>query len=199
MIKMRRNKKAQTKTENQEQEVQKMTNEAHDPTEIMDTETYIEHVKAEESAKEETPNETPVFDAPIIEDQPQVEKEHDKEPAAPKKKGVRYASIAVLANPNAVVTRVDPNPKRRPSDSYDLYQAHMLPALGKTLAQVEADFMETSEGKKLGRHRIRRLLRWDFAHKHIDIEAPAEVPQEPVVEAPPAPEVQQEPETPASE
>jgi hypothetical protein len=191
MIKMRRNKKAPAKTENQEQEVQKMTNEAHDPTEIMDTETYIEHVKAEESAKE-------VFDAPIIEDQPQVEKEHDKEPAAPKKKGVRYASIAVLSNLNAVVTRVDPNPKRQPSASYDLYQAHMLPALGKTLAQVEADFMKTSDGEKLGRHRIRRLLRWDFAHGHIAIEVPG-TSEEPVVEAPVVPETPQEPEAPAAE
>jgi hypothetical protein len=133
-------------------------------------------------------NETPVLDAPVIEDQPQVEKEPAKEPKA-KKKGIRYAPLAILADPKAVIVSVAPNPKRPNTESFDLYARFMVPSVGLTIAEYEANF---AANHRQGRHRARRLLRWDYAHGFVKLEAPAE-------QEAPAPEAQQEPETPSAE
>jgi hypothetical protein len=94
---------------------------------------------------------------------------------APKKAKVRYAPVSVLENSAAVITSVAPNPKLVGSDSHALYAQFMVPAVGLTIAQFEQKFVDAGKTK----HRARRLLRWDFAHGFITIEAPVAAPAAP--------------------
>jgi hypothetical protein len=86
-------------------------------------------------------------------------------PVTSKPKAVRYAPLSVLANPNAVLTAVVPNPHKPTSLSFKKYG---LFEVGLTIAQIEAKFVEHN----WPRQKARNQLRWDFAHKHIVIEAP---------------------------
>jgi hypothetical protein len=113
-----------------------------------------------------------------------VMQEPTKEPK-PKKKGIRYAPLSILAEPKAVIVHVDPNPKRANTESFDLYARFMVPSVGLTIAEYEANF---AANHRQGRHRARRLLRWDYAHGFVKLE----LPPQPETEAP-------TPETPAAE
>jgi hypothetical protein len=179
----RRNKKSKTEV---------AAKEIHDPTEVMDTETYIAHVEAQE--QEVAHDEVGQMAQELINENQPVEQPKDetpvvKEESKPKKKGIRYAPLAILADPKAVIVSVAPNPKRPNTESFDLYARFMVPSVGLTIAEYEANF---AANHRQGRHRARRLLRWDYAHGFVKLEAPVE-------QEAPAPEAPQEPEAPAAE
>jgi hypothetical protein len=84
-------------------------------------------------------------------------------PAKPAK--LRYAPLAVLSNPNAVITALVPNPHKVGSKSFAKYG---LFEVGLTIAQIEAKFVEHN----WPRQKARNQLRWDFARQYVTITAP---------------------------
>jgi hypothetical protein len=160
-----------TKKSKQKQRVVEVSsNEA--PVQPNTVETISPEFLQSEPMTEEKTNETVV----------EADKEPAEKPAKPKKKGIRYAPLAILADPKAVIVHVDPNPKRANTESFDLYARFMVPSVGLTIAEYEANF---AANHRQGRHRARRLLRWDYAHGFVKLEVP-EVQTE--QEAPAAPE-----------
>jgi hypothetical protein len=108
---------------------------------------------------------TIVTEAPVTTDT-QVTQEA---PATAKKKAVRYAPVAILV-PGATVTSVT-NTKRPGTDSHELTQWLADNAVGKTVTEVEKAFVEAYPNKYTA-HRVRRLLRWDFAHGIVQLGVP---------------------------
>lgn len=99
----------------------------------------------------------------VVQDTPAPEaKVEEAKPV--KAKGKRYASLAVLANPDAVITSVAPNPKKAGSKAFDKYA---LFEVGLTVKQVEEKFV----ANHWGRMKARNELRWDIEHGYITLEA----------------------------
>jgi hypothetical protein len=120
-------------------------------------------------------------EAPVSQETPAVESQETpatetqeapavEAPAKPAKK--RYASIAVLANPNAVITYLAPNPKRNPDSKthkkYNLFQ------VGMSVKEVEEAFV----AHNWGRMKARNQLRWDIEHGYVQLEVKEEAQAE---------------------
>jgi hypothetical protein len=103
-----------------------------------------------------------VMEAPVT-----TEVATQEAPATAKKaKAVRYAPVAILV-PGATVVSVS-NTKRPGTESHTLTQWLADNAPGKTVAEVEKEFAAAFENKYTA-HRVRRLLRWDFAHGIVQL------------------------------
>jgi hypothetical protein len=129
--------------------------------------------------KVETPiaPETPVVKTTAVESQetPAAETPAPETPAKPAKK--RYANIAVLANPNAIITHlVQPNPKRDPNSK--TYRKYALFKVGMSVKEVEEAFVANN----WPRMKARNQLRWDIEHGYVELgikeESQAEAPAE---------------------
>jgi hypothetical protein len=116
----------------------------------------VETTPAPASTPVET-KEIPNGEAPVV---PAVE-------APAKKKAKRYAPKAVLANPNARIVSLAPNPKKNPSLAYDKYAMFEV---GLSVAEIEAKFIKNNWPKG----KARNELRWDIEHGYVVLEAPAE-------------------------
>jgi hypothetical protein len=110
-------------------------------------------VETSTPVSQETPNtesqETPV--APVV----------DETPAPAKAAKKRYASIAVLSNPNAVITYLAPNPKRNPESR--TFKKYALFEVGMSVKEIEELFV----AKNWGRMKARNQLRWDIEHGYV--------------------------------
>jgi hypothetical protein len=82
-------------------------------------------------------------------------------PAKPAKK--RYASIAVLANLNAVITKLAPNPKRDPNSK--THRKYNLFKVGMSVKEVEEAFVAAG----WPRMKARNQLRWDIEHGYVEL------------------------------
>jgi hypothetical protein len=92
-------------------------------------------------------------------------------PAKPKPK--RYASIAVLSNPNAVITSlVLPNPKRDPNSL--THRKYNLFKVGMSVKEVEEAFVANN----WPRMKARNQLRWDIQHGYVELSVKEETPAE---------------------
>lgn len=94
---------------------------------------------------------------------PEAPAQEEAKPAKAKSK--RYASIAVLANPDAIITSVAPNPKKAGSKAFDKYA---LFEVGLSVKQIEEKFV----ANHWGRMKARNELRWDIEHGYVTLEAP---------------------------
>lgn len=85
-----------------------------------------------------------------------------------KAKAKRYASVAVLANPNAVISYlVSPNPRKPGTKSAAKFA---LFEVGMSVAQVEAKFVEA----RFGKGKARNQLRWDIEHGYVALSVPGQ-------------------------
>jgi hypothetical protein len=132
--------------------------------------TKVEAPEAEAPVVETTAvesQETPAAEAPAV--------VVEETPAKPAKK--RYANIAVLANPNAIITHlVQPNPKRDPNSK--TYRKYALFKVGMSVKEVEEAFVANN----WPRMKARNQLRWDIEHGYVELgikeESQAETPAE---------------------
>jgi hypothetical protein len=149
--------------------------------EIPVTEPPVVEAKVEAPVVE-APVAEPVVEAPAAPVEPVVETSTEvPAPTAPTviKIKVRYAPAHIL-HPDAVITAVAiPNPKRKDTESWRLYEQFTLKAVGMTVAQYEQSFVAANRT----RERARRFLRWDYAHGHINLGMPEKVEVQPQAEA----------------
>jgi hypothetical protein len=89
--------------------------------------------------------------------------------AVEKAKAKRYASISVLANPNAVITALTPIAATGKKQGTLTYRKYSLFQVGLSVAQVEAKFVENN----WPRLKARNQLRWDIEHGFVTLENPA--------------------------
>jgi hypothetical protein len=82
-------------------------------------------------------------------------------------KAPRYAPVALVANPNAVITVLCPNPKLPGSLAHHKFS---LMATGQTIAEYTAAIVATGIYKK---GKAKNELRWCLAHGFITLTAPA--------------------------
>jgi hypothetical protein len=99
--------------------------------------------------------------APESQETPAVETPEVETTAKPAKK--RYASIAVLANPNAVITKLAPNPKRDPNSK--THKKYNLFKVGLSVKEVEEAFVAAG----WPRMKARNQLRWDIEHGYVEL------------------------------
>jgi hypothetical protein len=89
----------------------------------------------------------------------------------------RYANIAVLSNPNAVITYLAPNPKRDPNSK--THRKYNLFRVGMSVKEVEEAFVANN----WPRMKARNQLRWDIEHGYVTLGVKEETPEEAKVEA----------------
>jgi hypothetical protein len=117
-------------------------------------------VESQETPTPESQETAPAMNGPVAE-----------APAKPAKK--RYASIAVLANPNAVITHlVQPNPKKNPASK--TYAKYALFKVGMSVKEVEEAFV----AHNWPRMKARNQLRWDIEHGYVELGVKEEVKAE---------------------
>jgi hypothetical protein len=125
-------------------------------------------------------------EAPVAQETPVVESQETtatesqetpavEAPAKPAKK--RYANIAVLANPNAVITYLAPNPKRNPNSK--THRKYNLFKVGMSVKEVEEAFVANN----WPRMKARNQLRWDIEHGYVELGVAEEAPEEAPAEA----------------
>jgi hypothetical protein len=131
--------------------------------------------KLKKSRQQAEKVETPIAETPAVESTPTTESQETKTtesqetpavaaPAKPAKK--RYANIAVLANPNSVITYLAPNPKRDVNSK--THRKYSLFKVGMSVKEVEEAFVANN----WPRMKARNQLRWDIEHGYVQLEAP---------------------------
>jgi hypothetical protein len=108
---------------------------------------------------------TAIPTAPVAVQQAPVAVQHVSTATVVAAKQARYAPLASVDNPNAVLTYAAPNPKVPGSKSHALYATYIAPNVGQTVGQICAAFVAGG----LTNHRARRLLRWDLQHGFITL------------------------------
>jgi hypothetical protein len=124
--------------------------------EVVAEQPVVESTPAPASTPVET-KEIPNGETPVV---PAVE-------APAKKKSKRYAPKAVLANPNARIVSLAPNPKKAGSLAH---QKYAMFEVGLSIAEVESKFVKNNWAKG----KARNELRWDVEHGYVVLEVPAE-------------------------
>jgi hypothetical protein len=89
-----------------------------------------------------------------------------------KPKAKRYASIAVLANPNAKIATLTPIAQTGKKEGTLTYRKYSLFQVGLTIKEVETKFVENN----WPRMKARNQLRWDIEHGFVTLEMPAVEP-----------------------
>jgi hypothetical protein len=119
------------------------------------------------NTKKSAPTQAPQVEAATVEAQVEAQATAPavEAPVTSKPAKLRYAPLAVLANPQAVVTALVPNPHKAGSKSFAKFG---LFEVGLTIAQIEAKFVEHN----WPRQKARNQLRWDFARGYVTLTAP---------------------------